>query len=247
MIIIKSGLSIFKKIKKHTKRAVGVCSCIIAAAALCVFAINFHVMSASRPFIITKEQAEDKSFDCILVLGAGIRGNRPTAMLKDRLDTAIALYKSGVSKKLLMSGDHGNDNHNEVGVMKLYAINNGVSPSDVFMDHAGFSTYESLYRAKELFGCKNIVAVTQEYHLYRTVFLGNKIGLEINGVPADKVKYKGAFFRETREILARNKDFAYSLFRPKLQINEESIPIDSDGGLTDDDAFAVLTNTQKEK
>ena len=98
--------------------------------------------------------AEVKNYnaDCIMILGCGVRNGEPSPMLKDRLDTGIELYKKGLAPKIIMSGDHGGEFYNEVGVMKLYAIINGVPSTDIFMDHAGFSTYESLYRAKEVFG-----------------------------------------------------------------------------------------------
>ena len=137
---------------------------ILAALLLCaaVFIINRKMMTAAESRILTENEAVSKGADCILVLGAGVwDGGVPSHMLSDRLDEAISLYKLGASDKLLMSGDHGSTDYDEVNVMKRYAIEAGVPSENVFMDHAGFSTYESLYRARDVFKAERIIIVTQ--------------------------------------------------------------------------------------
>ena len=151
--------------------------------------------------------------DCIIILGAGIWDNKPSPMLEDRLLEGIKLYKNNVSDKIIMSGDHGREEYDEVNTMKNYAIENGVLSEDIFMDHAGFSTYESIYRAKEIFKAKKIVIVTQKYHLYRALYIANKLGIEAYGVGSDPRQYVGATYREIREILARDKDFVKCIFK----------------------------------
>lgn len=188
-------------------------------------------------------EVDGKKADCIVVLGCGVNGYSPSLMLQDRLDTAIALYKSGAGSKILMSGDHGGQYYNEVGVMKVYAMQNGVPSSDIFMDHAGFSTYESLYRAKEVFGCQSIVAVTQQYHLYRTVYLGKSLDLEIVGVSAKNVRYAGQLYRDFREIFARDKDVFNAVFKPEPEMPlGKKIDITGNGNVTNDDAFYNIAN-----
>ena len=132
-----------------------------------VFSINFYVINSTKDQIINTKDLND--VDCIIVLGAGVWGDNPSPMLEDRLLKGIELYNKGVAPKIIMSGDHGQKEYDEVNIMKEYAINEGVPSEDVFMDHAGFSTYESIYRAKEIFGVKKVVIVTQEYHLYRAI------------------------------------------------------------------------------
>jgi vancomycin permeability regulator SanA len=101
------------------------------------FAISAYVVASAQPYVLTPEQAQGMNADCILVLGAGVwSGDRPSPMLQDRLDCGIALYENGASERLLMSGDHGRKNYDEVNVMKAYAIDRGVPSSSVFMDHA---------------------------------------------------------------------------------------------------------------
>jgi vancomycin permeability regulator SanA len=131
-----------------------------------------------------------------------------------------------------MSGDHGQKNYDEVNTMKQYAVDAGIPASDIFMDHAGFSTYESVYRAKEIFGAEKIIIVTQRYHLYRALHIANAFGLEAYGVSADLRSYRGQTYRDIREILARNKDFITAIFKPKPTYLGETIPIFGDGNLT---------------
>lgn len=172
--------------------------------------------------------------DCILVLGAGVREDgTPSHMLEDRILTGIALYEES-GTKLLMSGDHGRTDYNEVGCMKDYAIAEGVPSEDIFMDHAGFSTYDSLYRARDVFGAKKIIIVSQNYHLYRAVAIARSLGLDAIGVSADLRTYMGQPIREVREIAARIKDMAMTVFQPKPTYLGDPISLQGSGDATND-------------
>jgi vancomycin permeability regulator SanA len=200
-----------------------------------VFSINGYIKATSKKRIISLEQASGlDEVDCILILGAGVWGDRPTHMLEDRLDFGIALYEMGASNRLLMSGDHGQKGYDEVNVMKDYAVNEGVISSDVFMDHAGFSTYESLYRARDIFEAKKVIIVTQEYHLYRALYVADKLGLEAYGVASNPREYIGQSAREIREVLARVKDFLYVIIKPEPTYLGDSIPVSGNGDVTND-------------
>ena len=118
--------------------------------------------------------------------------------------------------------------------MKDYAILHGVPSEDIFMDHAGFSTYDSIYRAKEIFGVDKMVIVSQEYHLYRALYIAKTLGIEAYGVNADKKEYKGQWYRELREILARNKDIVKTIFKPEPIYLGDKILISGDGNITND-------------
>ena len=170
--------------------------------------------------------------DCIIVLGAGIWGDEPSPMLADRLNKAIDLYKEGVAPKIIMTGDHGKKYYNEVKVMKNFAIDRGVPSEDIFMDHAGFSTYDSLYRARDVFGAKRVVIVSQEYHLYRSLYIAKKLGMEAVGVPTVHRNYAGDNIREIREVVARFKDFVKCIFLPKPKFLGEKIPLNQSGDVT---------------
>lgn len=173
--------------------------------------------------------------DCILVLGAGLKADgTPSFMLQDRLDTAIALYHAGVSDRLLMSGDHGQYDYDEVNAMKQYAMASGIPSEAIFMDHAGFSTYESAYRANAIFQVKSAVVITQKYHLYRALHDIAAFGIEAFGVCAKDVSYKGQWVRDARESLARTKDVLWCIVKPSPTYLGEQIPISGSGDATND-------------
>lgn len=210
--------------------------CLALACVGAAFRINESVKNLGKSRTISVEDAvKMKNIDCILVLGCLVRDDgTPSDMLRDRLNTGVTLYNLGASSKLLMSGDHGREEYNEVGAMKDYAVDAGVPSSDVFMDHAGFSTYESVYRAKNVFKAKKILVVTQEYHLYRALYIAEKLGLEAYGVASDRYTYVGQSARDFREFLARVKDFFTVAFEPVPPDSEVSIPIFGDGNDTND-------------
>lgn len=218
-----------KLIKKLT-------AAVLAIAAICavlVFGIDFYVKQKAKPYILTPEESGE-GYDCVLVLGCGVWGDTPSHMLEDRLLEGISLCQSGASKKLLMSGDHGREGYDEVNVMKKFAVDRGIPSEDVFMDHAGFSTYESMYRAKEIFKAEKILIVTQDYHLYRAIYDARALGLEAYGVASNPRSYGGQLYRDIREILARNKDFIYSIIKPEPTYLGEAIPVQGNGNLTND-------------
>ena len=150
----------------------------VALAIVAVFAVtNVVTIVGSKGSIVNADEASISSADAIVVLGASVFADgTPSGILQDRLDDGIALYFAGVAPKLIMSGDNGTESYNEVRVMKQYAIAQGVPSEDIFCDHAGFSTYESMYRAKYVFGCQRIVVATQTYHLYRALWSAKSWG-----------------------------------------------------------------------
>lgn len=201
-----------------------------AAAAV----INIHVKTSTSDRILSpKDALELDRIDCILVLGCGVRPDgSPSDMLADRLQRGVELYNLRVAPKLLMSGDHGTKGYNEVGAMKAYAVSADIPTEDIFLDHAGFSTYESVYRAKEIFQAKRVIIVTQGYHLYRALYIARELGLEAWGVSADLRSYYGQTARDVREILARCKDFGMCIFKPEPTFLGEIIPVSGDGNVT---------------
>lgn len=225
---------------KIEKRTIIIILIVLASLAVfgaaLVFGINAWVVYSGGQYILTPEEAATLSdVDCILVLGCGVWDDgRPSHMLEDRLKRGVALYNEGAAPKLLMSGDHGRTEYDEVNTMKNYAIDAGVPSEDIFMDHAGFSTYESMYRAKDIFCAEKIVIVSQEYHLYRAIYTARALGIEAYGVAADYRTYSGQLYRDIREILARDKDFFVAIFQPDYPYDGETIPVSGNGNLTND-------------
>ena len=225
-----------RKIKRLMIVAFVVCLVLGVLGAASVLGINAYVKGTAANRILTAEQAAElENVDCVLVLGCLVKNNGvPSDMLHDRLRRGVELYEVGAAPKLLMSGDHGREDYDEVAAMKKFAIEAGVPSADVFMDHAGFSTYESIVRAKEVFQAEKIIIVTQEYHLYRAIYLAQQLGLEAYGVSSDYRSYYGQTGRDLREILARVKDFGSCIFKPEPTYLGETIPINGDGNLTND-------------
>ena len=208
---------------------------IIIIIAIIVLGINLYVrISTNKQIIKENDYTELSDVDCIIILGAGIWEDKASPMLEDRLLEGIKLYQNSVSDKIIMSGDHGRREYDEVNIMKNYAIEKGIPSENIFMDHAGFSTYESIYRAKDIFEAKKVVIVTQKYHLYRALYIANQLGLEAYGVGADPRQYIGATYRELREILARDKDFIKCIFKPEPTYLGDTIPVSGNGDITND-------------
>lgn len=177
--------------------------------------INFYVILSTKNRIVSGYSELLTDIDYIVVLGAGIRRGKPSPMLEDRLKTGISLYNNDISNKILITGDHMNDDYDEVTVMKNYLLEHGIPEEDIITDNYGISTYDSIYRVKNVYKSNKVVIVSQRYHLYRALFLSDNLDLESYGVEADLRYYYGQWYREIREILARNKDFIKGIIKPK--------------------------------
>lgn len=223
-----------KSKRRLLKRAAAAAALLAAVLLLAVFLINCVVLYRTKRRIVDIAVPAEGSADCILVLGAGVTASgTPSPMLEDRLLTGIALYERGVSDRLLFSGDHGTVDYDEVNAMKRFAVERGVPEEAIFLDHAGFSTYESLYRAKAVFGAETLVLVSQSYHLYRALDTAEQLSLEAWGVAADRRVYAGQSRYTLREALARVKDFCYARLQPKPQYLGTPISLRGDGRVTD--------------
>lgn len=207
---------------------------ITAAAVLiaAVLLIDCYVVKKTESCIFDAENLKTDNAGCILILGAGVKNGKPTPMLRDRLLTGIALYEKGAAEKIIMSGDHGSSDYDEVNTMRRFAVEKGVPEEDIFMDHAGFSTYDSVYRAKKVFEADNIIIVSQKYHLYRALYISERLGVKAYGVSASLNKYGGQIKRDVREIVARNKDFFKCIIKPEPVFLGDKIPVSGDGRAT---------------
>ena len=209
---------------------------------LSTIAVNLYVVLKGKRHILTvdewkQELTGDPAQDpeCILVLGCSYYPDGdPSPMLKDRLDRTAELYRIS-PRKIIVSGDHTPEEYyNEVKAMKAYLVAQGIPSEDIYMDHHGYSTYESVYRAYHVFGVRRMTVVTQTYHLYRAVCLGLAFDIETTGVAAENKEYSGSFGRETREIVARNKDFLFAWFQPSpTKYKDDRVSLEESGDLTD--------------
>lgn len=196
-----------------------------------LIAINSSILLIGKKHIINENN--NNKYDAIIVLGASVYKNQtPSPMLKDRLDKSIELYNKGFSSKIIMSGDHSGDDYDEVTIMKNYAIGKNIASSGIYLDHYGIETYASMYNMKNVFNLKKVLIVTQEYHLYRAIYIARSLGLEADGVPAEDIKYVGQTKRNIREIGARIKAFFTTKIRREVNYTGEEIDLSKSGDLT---------------
>ena len=186
---------------------------VICSLGIAVLAVSLSIKTSMADEIITLDEATAlEDVDLIVVLGAGLRPDGfPSDMLADRLIVSIDLLNAGVCNTLLMSGDNSGESYNEVAAMSRFAEERGVSSEHIITDGKGYSTYESIFRVAKEFGAEKIVIVTQEYHLFRALYIAKTLGVEAYGVSADLDTYRNQIFREVREHIARFKDFLLTI------------------------------------
>ena len=194
--------------------------------------INLYMINTTKNQIVDLSATDSKDIDAILILGCKVNGDSPSLMLEKRLDKGLEVYNK-LHTKLLLSGDHGTTGYDEVNVMRDYILNSNVNSKDIFQDHAGINTYNSIYRAKYIFGIKKMIIVTQKYHMYRALYIANKLDIEAIGIIADDIPQKGVMLKnEIREILSRDKNFLYGIIKPKSKYLGDKIPISGNGNIT---------------
>ncbi len=230
----------FRKICAALKRifprraVLGALSIILVCGLLCgtlVLAVSAAMKDVTVGRVLSPDALSGEAFDCILVLGAGVREDGTASpMLEDRVKVACTAYEALGGVPIVMSGDHTGD-YNEVAVMKALAVEAGVPAEDIFLDHEGYSTYESVYRAKHKFGAHRVLIVSQGYHLYRAIHIADSMGLDACGAPADLRDYYLQTRYELREILARLKDLYTAAKAPAYAVGEP-IDLSGDGNLT---------------
>ena len=218
---------------KAIRRIVCIILCLAVLTAVFSVCVNAYMISFSKKYIVSFDALPLESYDCIMILGAGLWSGEPSPMLRERLDFGLKALDTGCSERLLMSGDHGTKSYDEVNTMKDYAAERGVEPDFIFMDHAGFSTYESMYRARDIFKVERVLIVTQKYHLYRAVYDARKLGIDSYGFAAEELLFP--FTNDVREAVARVKDFLWCIVKPEPTYLGDAVPIMSSLGSQTDD------------
>ena len=202
-------------------------------AAIIVAGTNIYVWQRTKDQMVSLTEAKDKHAQVILVLGAGVNPNGlPSPMLTHRLQTAFNLYQAGAAKKILISGDHGQVHYDETKAMRQWLMKHGVSDQVIYTDHAGFSTYESAYRAEAIFSVQRAIVVTPPYHLPRALYEWHSRGIEAWGVGAAGNAYWGQTERNLREYLARTKDVAWAITDQKPTYLGPKISLDGPASAT---------------
>lgn len=208
---------------------------LVMLVAICIFYTNQRVLDAGSSYILNADDVPQSQ--AILVLGAYVfPDGTASQMLEERLKVGYELYKKGKAGKIIVSGDHSRKSYDEVNVMKKFFLDKNVPAEDVFMDHAGFTTYDSMYRARDIFKVNKMIVVTQEFHLPRAVFIAREMGIEAYGVGASTGNYGNLVMlsNNIRETLARSKAFIAVAIRPCPTFLGEEIPVTGNGKATDD-------------
>ncbi len=195
--------------KKKLKIFILTMLCLFLLGAGTVAGINIYIIEYAKPYIITPEDAENLNTDCVIALGAQVLPDKtPCHQLYDRVMIASQIFKNGAGKKLLLSGDARNPlEYDEITAMKGVSQEYGVEENDILSDPAGLNTYASMENLKKEFNFSSTVIVTQEYHIYRSVYIARKLGLDAYGVNSDPRPYATIVYNEAREVLARCKAF----------------------------------------
>lgn len=203
--------------------------------AISIFLINWRVEFMGNDRLLTFAQLSGQpAYDCVIVPGALVHEDgTPSGMLADRLDMAVKIYRSGVTDRILVSGDHGRPDYNEVGVMRQYLIDAGIPAEHIFMDHAGFDTYDTVYRAESIFGVKRALITTQDFHLPRALYIGVQLDLDLQGVDCGYSHTTANIYYTFREYPARVKAWLdCEILHISPTFGGEPIPISGDGRAT---------------
>lgn len=204
-----------------------------AGCLLLTLIINLYMITYTKDYIFFNSDDVPET-QCAMILGAGVSSiGTISHVARDRIEAALELYHQGKVEKIIISGDHGRKNYDEVNSMKNYIkIMHHIDDEDIFMDHAGFSTYESMYRGRDVFLIEDVVVISQEFHMARSVYIARKMGLNAVGFVAKEIT---PFTKVThiswkiREFLARVKSFFLVAFNAKPTYLGDVIPITGDG------------------
>ncbi len=224
----------FTKIKNWLKKIDHRFWFFVLFAMMLIFAvgidINFSMFQQTGAYIYS-DLGKVPAKPVVMVLGAKVyTDDKMSSILLDRVQTALEIYKAGKAQKILLSGDHGTKTYDEVNTMKDYLLDHGVLAQDIFLDHAGFDTYDSFYRARDVFEVKSMIVVTQAFHMSRAVYIGNSLGVDTVGFVADKQRYQSEFMNNFRESFARVKAFFDVKFHALPKFLGPKIPITGDSG-----------------
>ncbi len=176
--------------------------------------------------LIYRDMAAVPNTKTVIVLGASVHADgKLSPILKDRVDTAIKLFRNDKVDNFLVTGDHRTEDYNEVAAMVGYLEENGIDKALIISDHAGLDTYDSMYRAGNVFGIENAIVVTQEFHLPRALFIASNLGFDYLGYPADQRAYQTEYRLKQREKLANFKALWEVLLKKKPRTLEERLSL----------------------
>ena len=207
----------FSKYKKSILHALLFISYIVALISVFILIININIVSNTDKNIYSIDEIDNlpTDYDCILILGAGVKADgSPTPMLRDRLITGFRSHQINTQIPIIISGDSENLDYTETVTMKKTLLEMGISENCIISDGYGLSTYESIWRVKNVYGYNKILIVSQKYHLHRAIYIANELNMTAYGIDAALTEYGKQPLYSFREYLARIKDMLYSEISP---------------------------------
>lgn len=215
-------------LKKHFKKILIAC----LAIGIVIFSINYYIVKSTEDFVFTDLKKLPK-VDAIIVLGAKVTQEKLSYVLEDRVIAGVNIIYANKAEAILLSGDHGQKEYDEVNSMRKYMLRRkfNIKKEQIFMDHAGFDTYDSMFRAKVIFGIKSAIIVTQDFHINRSVYIARSLGIDAYGFAVDESIYKESLRLNwrIRELLSRVKAFKDVLINSNPTYLGEKIPISGNG------------------
>lgn len=214
--------------KKHFKKILITC----LSVGIVIFSINYYIVKSTEDYVFT-DMSQLPKVDAIIVLGAKVNNETLSYVLEDRLVAGVNIIYANKAQAILLSGDHGQKEYDEVNSMRKYILrrNFNIQKEQIFMDHAGFDTYDSMFRAKEIFNIKSAIIVTQDFHINRSVYIARNLGIEAYGFAVDESEYVESIRLNwrVRELLSRVKAFKDVLINSNPTYLGEKIPITGNG------------------
>ena len=209
-------------VRRHYPLGIVVLLALMAVAMMIPIVMRFAVGRYIVPSVGDVPRTE-----VAMVLGASVYRGSPSPILAERADSAVALYKEGKVSKILVTGDNGALSHDEVTPVRKYLLDAGIAPQDIFLDHAGFDTYSSMYRARDVFLARSLTIVTQDFHLPRALWIARQLGLEAYGVVAEGGEHSP--YDYVREIPASVKAIFNVLLNRQPKYLGPTLPLSGDG------------------
>ena len=192
---------------------------------LVLVGLSFHIQHKTKEFIYEDAGKIPEAYT-VIVLGASVkRDGELSVVLRDRVESALFLYENNKVKRFLLSGDNGSQYYNEPSAMKKYLLERGVPEEDIFMDFAGFDTYDSVFRANYIFEVDRAIVVSQRFHLPRAIYLARSMGLDFYGYIGDRRKYEADVKNNFRELIANVKALGELLVNKDPHFKGKKIPI----------------------
>lgn len=187
--------------------------------------INLYIQFSTKKYIFSDSESVPKVYTGLVLGSLVFENGNPSGVVRQRLDTTVELYRAGKIKRILVSGDHGQEDYDEVNSMKNYLLKKDIPLEDIFLDHAGFDTYSSMVRAKEVFEIDDVIIITQKFHLPRSVYIARKKGLKAYGIASNPNGWYETHYNRGRDKISRVKAFFDVMFNRKPKYLGEKIPI----------------------